>query len=375
MLAGLLLMQGCGKSNTFTITGTVDTPDFNGLQMYLVQDYCLIDSTVIENCSFTFSGTVDEPYIAELHTESDSNGGLYLILVVEPGNITATITHNDVTDRVGGTLLNDRLQSYKSVDCVDTLALTAEAKAHMDSLYAICWGSGNNSEECQKAYEEIQSIYAPVNSRKTARLWDLYHNNEDNVLSCYAVSLLEQYDSNMNKAVFLDSLIATANEKVSSMLQPTVKVLRAQEATAGGKSYVNINGIVKIFEDGEWKESQGSLKDLIDGKPAIVDFWASWCGPCRQEISENLIALSDKYKGKAVVVGVDVWDSIDLHTKAVADLGVYYSQLIDTTSYATDTYGITGIPEIMVINSKGVIVERGLRGPFIEAALQKALNE
>ena len=374
VLAGLLMMQGCEKSNTYTITGTVDDADYNGRQIYLLNDYYdVVDSALIENCSFTFTGTVEKPYLAELETMLDSVSGLHIVLVVEPGEITATITHEDVTDRVGGTLLNDRFQVYKAAVSVDTLSI--EERGCYDSLMAVFYDNGRNAEERNKVYDELQRVYEPIKSRNVIRLWDLYHNNEENVLGHHAINQLLYEDTNMSKVAFLDSLIATTNESVSGLLAPQIKKLRALEATSEGKQYTNINGIVKVFENGEWKTTQGSLKDLVDGKPAVVDFWASWCGPCRHEIKENLIALSEKYKGKAVVVGVDVWDSIDLHAKSVADMGVVYPQLIDTTSYSTDTYGIEGIPEIMVVDSKGVIVERGLRGPFIEAALLKALNE
>jgi len=158
--------------------------------------------------------------------------------------------------------------------------------------------------------------------------------------------------------------------KDDKKLNKEIDRMQAAEATAAGKQYIDFDCInFKTME-------LGKLSDLIDGKLALVDFWASWCSPCRQEIKENLIRISDKYaKQGLIVVGVDVWDQIDKHAEMVEELGIKYPQVIDTTRVATNIYGIRGIPEIMLVGKDGIILNRGIRGEEIEEAVIKALEK
>lgn len=370
-----LLFVSCGKNNSFTITGTVNDASLNGKYIYL--EGLKYDSTLIQNNSFSFSGVVDTPCFAQLRTEESEEGQIYSIFfIIEQGHIVTKITDDETTDFISGTPLNDRLQEFKTVDLRDTMDLTSEERNRLDSLYKVLNSKNIDKEMFRSTLGEVDRITSPFDTRKLARLWKFYHNNEENLLAYIAIGMLEEKDTNMYHADFVDSLVSTTkNEYVLPILMEKSEKLHAIEKTREGKPFVDINGIVKTSENGVWKEHRGSLKELIDGRLAVVDFWASWCGPCREEISENLINLSKKYAGKIVVVGVDVWDEIDAHAKAVADLGISYPQLIDTSSFATDNYGVEGIPEILLIGPDGTILERNLRGGLIEGAILDALKK
>ena len=90
-----------------------------------------------------------------------------------------------------------------------------------------------------------------------------------------------------------------------------------------------------------------------------MDFWASWCGPCREKIPE-LIALHNSYRNEGVeVVGVSVSDKPENTLKMIERLGIPYPQIFDTSGEGAKTYGISTIPEIIIISPEGKILVRG----------------
>lgn len=118
------------------------------------------------------------------------------------------------------------------------------------------------------------------------------------------------------------------------------------------------------------------LSDYVGrGQYVLVDFWASWCGPCLQEIP-NIITVYEKYKGKGLIVlGVAVSDRPDATLKAVNEYQIPYPQIINSQKIASDAYGISGIPEIILFAPNGTILARSLRGENIEKKLSEVFSE
>ena len=110
----------------------------------------------------------------------------------------------------------------------------------------------------------------------------------------------------------------------------------------------------------------------------VVDFWASWCGPCRRAIKDELLPIYKKYAGKGLaVLGVAVWDApADTH-KAIEEMQIPWQVMIGDRKLEgpTDIYGISGIPHIMIVDPNGVIVSRGLDGQALQNKVAEIMKK
>lgn len=112
----------------------------------------------------------------------------------------------------------------------------------------------------------------------------------------------------------------------------------------------------------------------LRGKVVMVDFWASWCPPCRLE-SPDLITAYRSFQGRDVeFVGIDVWDRESAGRSFVAKEGLPYPNALDTNSFITIDYGVTGIPEKFFIDPEGRVVRKYV-GPIRAEELTRIINE
>ena len=168
--------------------------------------------------------------------------------------------------------------------------------------------------------------------------------------------LLSSYISTGVEGEKLDAIIATMGEVVLSnpQIASYIASLEREKMTAVGSKF---SDFTIEYEDG----TKVSLSDYVGkGSYVLVDFWASWCGPCRRSMPE-LIKLYNEYHPQGLeILGVAVWDRPEDTQKAIEEEQIPWPQIINAQKIPTDTYGITGIPHLILFAPDGTILLRDL---------------
>lgn len=190
--------------------------------------------------------------------------------------------------------------------------------------------------------------------------------NPDNALGEFAIRELAMCASPEE----MDTIFAASGPwlKSLSVYHRIEKQFQGMKATAVGQKFTDFSG--KTIDG-----AASSLSDFVGkGQYTLVDFWASWCGPCRSE-SPHIAELYNTYKDKGLtVLGVAVWDKPENTKKAIKELNIDWPQIIDTGMTPMDLYGVKGIPFILLFGPDGTIIARDLRGEGMKNKVAEVLN-
>lgn len=324
-LGSLLLLGALGAEAAAPYSVKADMPeDADGAMAYII-NYDTnekIDSTLVENNVAAFEGTIDAPIVARMLVD----GQRYCQFFVEPGNITINTNR-----QASGSPLNDRYA-----------AIGAELQSYYQRY---------QQAETQEEGEAIERAYE-------AALDSISKANIDNPIGLI-LFLNQAY--NLAPDELLAYMDANPSLKASKRLNNLVAMNRKRAATGEGAKYVDfeVNG--------------QRLSDYVgrDGKYLLVDYFASWCGPCKQQI-KVLKEIYKEYQGKnLLILGVAVWDEHDDTIDAIIDEAIPWECILDAGNVPTDLYGISGIPCIMLIAPDGTIVSRDKQSDELKADVAK----
>jgi len=334
-VAVAILAVSC-NSTQFHIDGTfADAPD--GAYVVMVDQMTgAVDSAVVNGGKFTFDGEVDITTMKVVIDPENPQGEKYAEFIPEAGKVSVVLGDN---------------VSVKAGPITDSYNAFVEKYNSIYSQYQ----SGALSEK--DADESLRSLY-----RET------YAKNKKNIVGLIIMQNMA-YDCSAEE---LEELLADAPDFIIN--DKTITSVRASKnvetESAEGMMFKDFSG---VSPDGK----EVKLSDYVGkGNYVLVDFWASWCGPCKSEIP-NIRAVYEQYKDKGVtVLGIAVWDGDNSASRAtMEEFGMEWNQIfVGDDRTPTDTYGIIGIPHIILFAPDGTIYKRNLRGENIMATVSSVID-
>lgn len=354
ILVAIMLSVATGISATpfeYCITGNLNSSDYDGKKAYMMlyDNNKLIDSAVVINGMFTMRSNSEVSGMARIDIERK-----YANLILTPGEIAMDFD-NHVP--LSGDSLNMALRDYflkkntlidmsrnirhgiatrkMSADSLDILKKDIQSslnRVYLEFSRAVLYDNLSNP------MGEI-ALHDIATTSTTGEWFEIYRD-----LSPYLLSLnfTNNWNTKMKKAA----------------------------ATDKGAMFIDIEG--KTIDG---KNSR--LSDYLGkGKYVLVDFWASWCGPCREEAKTTLKPIYEKYgsDSRFDILGIAMWDDPSHSINAIRSDGYDWPQIIDVGMKPMEEYGFDGIPMIILFAPDGRIVARNIRGAAIWKTIESALQ-
>lgn len=370
----LVAFGSASYAQDIKFSGTADKK-FNGDKIVIYNRAGVHDSAFIKDGRFSFTEPFTEPGLYMFYSEAEmkAKGGYspYAIMVTEPGTVEINANVENFSDsKVSGSKENELYKSFAEKSG------KAQQKI-MDELYGK-YGKefvmNRNPDTSDVKYKQLlQDYYKLSDANQKEQLESLKQFIKANPGSFTSVYLLNSY-ATMIDLPEVESLYASLPTKYKDTKsgKSIATVIEARKITAIGKT----------APDFSQPDTLGNAVKLSDfrGKYVLVDFWASWCGPCRAE-NPNLVKTFNKYKDKGfTVLGV----SLDQPGKKEAWLAAIHkdkltwTQVSDLKFWDNEVavlYGVKAIPTNLLLDKNGKIIAKDLRGSDLDKKLAEVLGD
>ncbi|QZT37122.1 AhpC/TSA family protein [Halosquirtibacter xylanolyticus] len=357
----MLCFVSCQKEDGYELKGRVKglKDGYIYLQVMGVDGPIKVDSTEVFDNEFVFEGVVKKPTLCYLGQGDNLRGAI--IVFVENTNISVEGVIDNLEDVViEGSKTQDAFGLYKERNDAYTLEIKKFSSKYNDLLR----DPETNKDAIVRMGDDI------VHLRKEQKQYQLDYIKEhpDSYVSPYILSNLSYYLD----LTELDSLYALMTPRVrqsyeGQCIENRIKILKSTQ----------IGAIAPDFTMPGVDEKSTRLSDVYRmNKYTLIDFWASWCSPCRIE-NPNIVKAYQKYHEKGFgVFGVSLDMNKSSLQRAIEKDGIVWPNVSDFKGWrnaAAELYGIKSIPSNILVDREGRIVARNLREESLHQKLEELL--
>lgn len=354
-LGAFMMNDGNSPSSPFryTLKGTLTNSTFDG-QQFPIRCYSgnkIVGQITVKGNQFEYHGEADSAMFCRIQIGTDFGN-----FIVEKGVVSVDMKTNGYPL---GTPLNDAYAEYSH--------LAKKVSMALDSIRQSIIQGKMDRETRIKKLNELEynyDIYRDL-KKKIIKPFILEHANDE-----AGAAAAQTYLATATPEV-LDDIYPHLGDWILSreIIQKEISVINTSRKMAPGNPFID-------FEGEDMNGNKVKLSDYVGkGKYVIVDFSASWCGPCKAEMP-NLADVYNNFKGeKFEMVTVMVWDKLEASKKMLEEYKVDWKSILNVGMLPMELYGFSGIPRIMLFAPDGTILYNELRGELIKEKVKKALEK
>jgi peroxiredoxin len=352
-----LFLGSCTSADQYKLTGKVEGVTEGKVYLSKLQDNKLVktDSTEMTATGFSFKGTLASPDLFYIELEGQ-RGAIQVFLENAAITIDANI-ENLKEAKVVGSSNQDILTAFGELQ-----------KGFQEKQQAL-YPEYQKAEESknQVVMDSIEAEFNKSNADKFSASKDFLKLNSNTVAAAFV-------------AYRISSPLETAEmEEIYEMLGENAQ--KSSYATLI-KDKIEVLKKVAIGQpapDFTLNTTEGTPLSLssFKGKVVLIDFWASWCGPCRGENPNVVKMYEDLHPEGVEILGVSLDENKEKWLKAIEDDGLIWNHVSDLKGWdssAAKLYGVNGIPATVIVDKNGIIVAKNLRGEELKAAIEKLIQ-
>lgn len=347
----VLALSACQKSPEFQLVSSELPTEFNGKYIYIEdENFKTLDSVLVENQAIAYTAAVDT-----IHPRYLVIGENKFLFVQEPATITLKKTETPNGYAIEGSRLVDIYNTFEP----QLEEIYGPAKQKLRDLSADT--AMSNEEKAKLRDQYLNDANAKLKEVTTKH----YTDNKENALAPLAFISIPTQTEEEYLAMY---------EAAPKHVQEVKEIKDRYDALKAAQKYQAGND----YADFTFKDAQGEEHKLSDyrkeGGYLLIDFWASWCGPCRMAMP-HLAELNKKYAAKGLtVLSLGTWDKPAENAKSVEALGITWAAPLDTESVGAKTYGVLAIPTMILIAPDGKILVRTHNPDEVTDKIQEVLK-